>query len=710
VAETIKEFLVSIGYKVDGSSERRFEDSLKKATLRAELLGRAIAEAAEAIVKGAVKIAQGFDDIYYASQRTKASVDNLKSLSYAVSQLGGSYGGALQSFEAFGAKLRNNPGYSSLVRSLGVATEQNGKIRDTAVVMTELAKVLDRKPRHVAIAYLEALGIDERTYDALKSGDLVKYTEEYRKKQVQLGVDQKRTAEIGKDLTVAWRQMSLTLATLGEKLLQSVGPGLTELVKRFDEFLVKNAPAIERFFQKLVEILGEVVKAFVTLVEKGEGPIVEMFDKIGKSLDTLTTALTVFATFLVGTWLVRVLGAFSKVSLGFAGMLTSLGLTPAALAAGLLIGSTSSANAGEDAEIARRRANGTWGNTPTPSGGGGSARSAAPAAPAPDTRNWWQRNAPKWAGGKEAPASGGRRGLIRKSSNDSDSKAEIRGATFREKSPGIMKRLMADFNLTKEEAAAVMGNLGHESGGLTKLQEQNPTVPGSRGGYGWAQWTGPRRRAFEAWAAEKGLDPSSDEANYGFMKHELRTTHKSSLKALKAEGSLEDKTRAFERSYEGAGIKHYASRDRYANRALNAYEKSEATAANPEVKSPAAATPGDPNGPTGSRQTEGIPNGLRRTGSEDAPQAAGGKELPPLARMQAAQDAANRIGGATGATGPAPLTPGATNTTSTTVGMTQNTAINVTGGSDPTGTGNAVADRQREVNAMLLRQLKEGVR
>lgn len=88
----------------------------------------------------------------------------------------------------------------------------------------------------------------------------------------------------------------------------------------------------------------------------------------------------------------------------------------------------------------------------------------------------------------------------------------------------LLADLQRDFNLTPEQAAGVVGNLAHETGGFTQMQELNPTVPGSRGGYGYAQWTGPRRRAFEAWTQENGLDPNSYEANYGFLAHELRNT------------------------------------------------------------------------------------------------------------------------------------------------------------------------------------------
>jgi len=88
----------------------------------------------------------------------------------------------------------------------------------------------------------------------------------------------------------------------------------------------------------------------------------------------------------------------------------------------------------------------------------------------------------------------------------------------------MMGDLQRDFGLTPAQAAGFVGNLAHESGDFKTLQEINPMVEGSRGGYGYAQWTGPRRKAFEQWTAANGLDPTSYEANYGFLKHELTAT------------------------------------------------------------------------------------------------------------------------------------------------------------------------------------------
>jgi hypothetical protein len=138
-----------------------------------------------------------------------------------------------------------------------------------------------------------------------------------------------------------------------------------------------------------------------------------------------------------------------------------------------------------------------------------------------------------------------------------------------------MGKLMSDFSLTDVDAAAIVGNLGHESGGFKFLQEKKPLIPGSAGGYGWAQWTGPRRKAYEAYCSRNKLDPASDKANYGFLFVELMGRESAAIPAVKRVAGLEAKVKAFELSFERAhkDHKHYPSRVSYANKALIAFRR-----------------------------------------------------------------------------------------------------------------------------------------
>ena len=142
---------------------------------------------------------------------------------------------------------------------------------------------------------------------------------------------------------------------------------------------------------------------------------------------------------------------------------------------------------------------------------------------------------------------------------------------FSQKAPSYMNRAMSDLGISKEQAAGIFGNLGHESGGLVgNAQEKDPTIKGSKGGLGWGQWTGDRRKNFEAFAKSNNLNAASDEANYRFLIHELNTSEKGSLDAIKKSKTAEEATIAFEQNYERAGVKHYDSRMSYAKAALDA--------------------------------------------------------------------------------------------------------------------------------------------
>jgi hypothetical protein len=145
---------------------------------------------------------------------------------------------------------------------------------------------------------------------------------------------------------------------------------------------------------------------------------------------------------------------------------------------------------------------------------------------------------------------------------------------FTELAPRVMAQLMQRYGLSVEDAAAILGNAGHESGGLIQLQEINPTVRGSRGGIAWFQWTGPRRKAFERWADTNGFSYASDEASIGFLNYELLTSEKRALDALRAAQGLEAKVKAFENAFERSSVKAYASRTKWARQALAAYHAS----------------------------------------------------------------------------------------------------------------------------------------
>ena len=118
----------------------------------------------------------------------------------------------------------------------------------------------------------------------------------------------------------------------------------------------------------------------------------------------------------------------------------------------------------------------------------------------------------------------------------------------------LIDDLKKDYDLTTEQAAAFVGNLWHETMGFKAFQELKPTVPGSKGGLGFAQWTGSRRVNFEDYLKEQGnLNADDYTANYGFLKQELDTTQKKVLKSLEGIVDIKQATEIISADYFSPG-------------------------------------------------------------------------------------------------------------------------------------------------------------
>lgn len=157
-------------------------------------------------------------------------------------------------------------------------------------------------------------------------------------------------------------------------------------------------------------------------------------------------------------------------------------------------------------------------------------------------------------------------------------------------------RFMRELDLKAHHVAGMFGNFAVETGEFKHRQEIKPTVAGSKGGIGWAQWTGytaknPRRRDFEAFVRRGGFDLKTeqgyDEACFAFVVWELRNTEKGALTALKQTTSPESAAKSFCLRYERPGVQHMAKRQAYAKQAHAALVSSPAAA-------PAKPVPSDP--------------------------------------------------------------------------------------------------------------------
>jgi hypothetical protein len=148
---------------------------------------------------------------------------------------------------------------------------------------------------------------------------------------------------------------------------------------------------------------------------------------------------------------------------------------------------------------------------------------------------------------------------------------------FDQLAPRMMRDLMRDFApLADFQAAGIVGNGGGESGGFTIAQEGRPTS--GRGGWGGFQWTGPRRKNYEAYIKSKGFNPADAataldyDMMYGFLAQELRGPERATIPAVRASTSLADATKAFMMKFERPGVPNISGRIGWSKKALDAYK------------------------------------------------------------------------------------------------------------------------------------------
>lgn len=105
------------------------------------------------------------------------------------------------------------------------------------------------------------------------------------------------------------------------------------------------------------------------------------------------------------------------------------------------------------------------------------------------------------------------------------------GSTFAPAATGVdsvpagaaeIKAKLVERGLPEHVADGFVVNFADESGLNPGINEQNPTVPGSRGGYGLYQLTGPRRVAYEQFAKAKGVPYSDVDTQLDFLVSELK--------------------------------------------------------------------------------------------------------------------------------------------------------------------------------------------
>lgn len=244
-AETLKDFLISLGFKVDEAGARKFDAVVAGTTLKAIELGVKVEAAALSVVAFTAKIASGLDDLYWASQRTGATVEGIKQIGYAVSQVGGSVDGARGSLENLARFMRNNPGAEGFLNRLGVQTrDASGNMRDMATIFTGVGQRLSSMPYYRANQYAQMLGLDENTLMAMRRG-IGQFSGEYTAMAKAIGYNADAAAVSSNNFMTSLRSFGLMAGMARDKIGSSLADGLAGSLDRLRRQILENFPKIE---------------------------------------------------------------------------------------------------------------------------------------------------------------------------------------------------------------------------------------------------------------------------------------------------------------------------------------------------------------------------------------------------------------------------------------------------------------------------------
>jgi hypothetical protein len=258
--DTIKEFLVKLGFNVDQSGQKKFIDGVIGATLKVAELGVAVKTASAAVVASVTVIASQMEALYFASQRTGAAVANIQALGFAAAQMGSTAEAAKGSLENLARFMRNSPGANGLIQSLGVQTQgANGQLRDTAEILQDLGKQFSNMPYYRANAYAQALGIDEKTLMALRQG-MGQFGDDYRDMLAKAGLDSQQAAASSHEFMVQIRTLGSAFVILSQKVATSLTGKMSGDIKRFREGIVDN-------FGRIAEIVEKIAKGILFLAD-----------------------------------------------------------------------------------------------------------------------------------------------------------------------------------------------------------------------------------------------------------------------------------------------------------------------------------------------------------------------------------------------------------------------------------------------------------
>lgn len=299
-AETIKEFLVGLGFKVDEAGLAKFSAGIASASLRVTALAAATTAAAGAIVAGVQKIAADFDQLDKLATQFRTTADAIDEFADAAGILGIKEETAVESLKNLDRAIVDTSmdmGRAKAVfADLGITVKDAaGNLKPTTEVMAELAEKFKGLEKGKQIRVMERLGLDPSLLK-LFNADMVALRAEMEAIDKAAGLDFGQAIAESKAFMEVWRAMQQEIQKwklLFKTALESVS---VKLMPKFRAQIRAITDAMINFRRKVMDNLPKAIEAIM--------PIINVIMRIAEAFIKITARIASGAMTIIG-WLLK---------------------------------------------------------------------------------------------------------------------------------------------------------------------------------------------------------------------------------------------------------------------------------------------------------------------------------------------------------------------------------------------------------------------
>ena len=259
--ESIKEFLVSLGWETEEGEQKKFEGAIESATTKALLLAKALEELAKRAGESLSSTAEHFESLYFQSKYLGAAAENIRALGAAFENMGGSAQQARGAIANMAQRLQEDPATRALLKG-GLFGNINPD-QDPVKVLAAIGKAIEAQKNPVMKQVMrDMMGIDFNTSKILQdSKELDKQQERRHALLKAWGLDEgevyKKQAEFMENLREVYEHFS----AVGDVIMVHFSASIFSTLDKLADFIQEHAHGITHFIETLATDLKTFLEA-----------------------------------------------------------------------------------------------------------------------------------------------------------------------------------------------------------------------------------------------------------------------------------------------------------------------------------------------------------------------------------------------------------------------------------------------------------------